>query len=378
MAVSRAEILKRLQAQHAAGKPIVGCGAGTGISAKMAEAGGCDLIIIYNSGRYRMAGRGSLAGLLSYGDANGIVVEMAAEVLPIVKNVPVLAGVNGTDPFRLMPVFLKQLKDIGFSGVQNFPTVGLIDGNFRANLEATGATLEGDLFAGNNLILGAPPPRNRRAARGWMLFPLTEADMKTRLADLRKIKNEEKLVQEVRKNSVRTTENFEVAPNTPSRWLEITELAAGRYRREIPLKDFKGLFEKYPTVWGLLVWEFDDGANPPAAISLKLPDASADAVFLWDVYQFLPTAVQPRLLLRLHRLMAPEARLLAIFQQEGSGATGQPHICRILDPRTVQMTPRSITRPLAGLSNRAVERDARFGLAHLLFEGSTLGLVASA
>jgi predicted TIM-barrel enzyme len=138
MSVSRAEILKRLQAQIAAGKPIVGCGAGTGISAKMAEAGGADLIIIYNSGRYRMAGRGSLAGLLSYGDANGIVVEMAAEVLPIVKNVPVLAGVNGTDPFRLMPVFLKQLKDIGFSGVQNFPTVGLIDGNFRANLEATG------------------------------------------------------------------------------------------------------------------------------------------------------------------------------------------------------------------------------------------------
>ena len=138
MAVSRTEILKRLQAQAAAGKPIVGCGAGTGLSAKMAEAGGCDLIIIYNSGRYRMAGRGSLAGLLSYGDANGIVVEMAAEVLPIVKHVPVLAGVNGTDPFRLMPVFLKQLKDTGFSGVQNFPTVGLIDGNFRANLEATG------------------------------------------------------------------------------------------------------------------------------------------------------------------------------------------------------------------------------------------------
>ncbi len=138
MAVSRAEVLKRLQAQNAAGKPIVGCGAGTGLSAKMAEAGGADLIIIYNSGRYRMAGRGSLAGLLSYGDANGIVVEMAAEVLPIVKNVPVLAGVNGTDPFRLMPVFVKQLKEIGFSGVQNFPTVGLIDGNFRANLEATG------------------------------------------------------------------------------------------------------------------------------------------------------------------------------------------------------------------------------------------------
>jgi predicted TIM-barrel enzyme len=136
--ISRSDLLKRLQAQVAAGKPIVGCGAGTGISAKMAEAGGTDLIIIYNSGRYRMAGRGSLAGLLSYGDANGIVVEMASEVLPVVKNVPVLAGVNGTDPFRLMPVFLKQLKEMGFDGVQNFPTVGLIDGNFRANLEATG------------------------------------------------------------------------------------------------------------------------------------------------------------------------------------------------------------------------------------------------
>jgi predicted TIM-barrel enzyme len=138
MAISRQEILKRLHAQAQAGKPIVGCGAGTGISAKMAEAGGADLIIIYNSGRYRMAGRGSLAGLMAYGDANAIVVEMAAEVLPVVKNTPVLAGVNGTDPFRLFPVFLKQLKEIGFSGVQNFPTVGLIDGNFRANLEGTG------------------------------------------------------------------------------------------------------------------------------------------------------------------------------------------------------------------------------------------------
>ncbi len=136
--ISRSEVIHRLRAQGEAGKPIVGCGAGTGISAKLAEAGGADLIIIYNSGRYRMAGRGSLAGLLSYGDANGIVVEMASEVLPVVKNVPVLAGVNGTDPFRLMPVFLKQLKEMGFDGVQNFPTVGLIDGNFRANLEATG------------------------------------------------------------------------------------------------------------------------------------------------------------------------------------------------------------------------------------------------
>src|SRR5512137_2561124 len=138
MAIPRAEILRRLNAQTAAGKPIVGCGAGTGISAKMAEAGGADLIIIYNSGRYRMAGRGSLAGLMPYGDANGIVVEMAAEVLPVVKDTPVQAGVCGTDPFRLMPVFLKQLKEIGFSGVQNFPTVGLIDGNFRKNIEATG------------------------------------------------------------------------------------------------------------------------------------------------------------------------------------------------------------------------------------------------
>jgi predicted TIM-barrel enzyme len=137
-AITRAEILRRLQAQQAAGKPIVGCGAGTGISAKLAEAGGADLIIIYNSGRYRMAGRGSLAGMMPYGDANGIVVDMASEVLPVVKDVPVLAGVCGTDPFRLMPVFLRQLKEIGFSGVQNFPTVGLIDGDFRKNLEATG------------------------------------------------------------------------------------------------------------------------------------------------------------------------------------------------------------------------------------------------
>ncbi|MFN8445567.1 MAG: phosphoenolpyruvate hydrolase family protein [Caldilineaceae bacterium] len=136
--ISRQEMIDLLQAQVAAGKPIVGCGAGTGISAKMAEAGGADMLIIYNSGRYRMAGRGSLAGTMPYGDANAIVVEMAAEVLPVVKRTPVLAGVCGTDPFRLMPVFLKQLKEIGFSGVQNFPTVGLIDGLYRQNLEATG------------------------------------------------------------------------------------------------------------------------------------------------------------------------------------------------------------------------------------------------
>jgi predicted TIM-barrel enzyme len=138
VAYTRKEVLARLEKQVKSGKPIVGCGAGTGISAKFAEAGGADLIIIYNSGRYRMAGRGSLAGLLAYGDANAIVEEMAAEVLPVVRGVPVLAGVNGTDPFRLMPVFLRHLKEIGFSGVQNFPTVGLIDGTFRANLEATG------------------------------------------------------------------------------------------------------------------------------------------------------------------------------------------------------------------------------------------------
>ncbi|MGC8879911.1 MAG: phosphoenolpyruvate hydrolase family protein [Anaerolineae bacterium] len=136
--VPRSEILQRLRAQVAAGRPIIGCGAGTGISAKCAEAGGADLIIIYNSGRFRMAGRGSMAGLLPYGDANAIVMEMAAEVLPVVQRAPVLAGVCGTDPFRIMPLFLRQLKEMGFSGVQNFPTVGLFEGNFRANLEATG------------------------------------------------------------------------------------------------------------------------------------------------------------------------------------------------------------------------------------------------
>lgn len=136
--MKRAEALKRLREQIAAGKPIIGAGAGTGLSAMSAEAGGADLIIIYNSGRYRMAGRGSLAGLLPYGDANAIVVEMAGEVLPVVRETPVLAGVCGTDPFRLMPVFLEELKRLGFSGVQNFPTVGLIDGKFRQNLEETG------------------------------------------------------------------------------------------------------------------------------------------------------------------------------------------------------------------------------------------------
>ena len=132
------EALARLRRTIADGGVIIGAGAGTGLSAKCAEAGGADLIIIYNSGRYRMAGRGSLAGCMPYGDANAIVVEMAGEVLPIVRDTPVLAGVCGTDPFRLMPVFLDELKRIGFAGVQNFPTVGLCDGQFRQNLEETG------------------------------------------------------------------------------------------------------------------------------------------------------------------------------------------------------------------------------------------------
>ncbi|MEU9023600.1 phosphoenolpyruvate hydrolase family protein [Actinomadura sp. NPDC048394] len=136
--MNRRTVLERLRASVAQGKPVIGAGAGTGLSAKCAEAGGVDLIIIYNSGRYRMAGRGSLAGLLPYGDANQIVVEMASEVLPVVRDTPVLAGVCGTDPFRVMPVFLDQLKAMGFAGVQNFPTVGLYDGVFRQNLEETG------------------------------------------------------------------------------------------------------------------------------------------------------------------------------------------------------------------------------------------------
>jgi len=136
--IPRAEILARLRAMIARGEPIVGGGAGTGLSARCEEAGGIDLIVIYNSGRYRMAGRGSLAGLMPYGDANAIVLEMAAEVLPVVRRTPVLAGVCGTDPFRRMEVFLDDLKRLGFAGVQNFPTVGLIDGLFRQNLEETG------------------------------------------------------------------------------------------------------------------------------------------------------------------------------------------------------------------------------------------------
>ena len=149
MTPSRKDILKRFRKMIAKGEPIIGGGAGTGLSAKCEEAGGIDLIVIYNSGRYRMAGRGSLAGLLAYGDANAIVVEMAAEVLPVVQHTPVLAGVNGTDPFRVMDVFLDELKRLGFAGVQNFPTVGLIDGTFRANLEETGMSygLEVDMIA---------------------------------------------------------------------------------------------------------------------------------------------------------------------------------------------------------------------------------------
>src|SRR3989440_10860284 len=144
----RQEILQRLRQQVAAGRPVVGGGAGTGLSAKCAELGGIDLIIIYNSGRFRMAGRGSLSGMMPYGDANQIVLDMACEVLPVVRRTPVLAGVCGTDPFRVMARFLRQIKDTGFSGVQNFPTVGLIDGTFRQGLEETdmGFELEVDMI----------------------------------------------------------------------------------------------------------------------------------------------------------------------------------------------------------------------------------------
>lgn len=147
--LSRASLLERFHAKIASGRPLIGGGAGTGLSAKCEEAGGLDLIVIYNSGRYRMAGRGSLAGLLAYGNANEIVCEMAHEVLPVVRHTPVLAGVNGTDPFMIPAQFFKRLIDLGFSGVQNFPTVGLIDGTFRANLEETGMgySLEVEMIA---------------------------------------------------------------------------------------------------------------------------------------------------------------------------------------------------------------------------------------
>ena len=149
MRFEREALMKTFHAMAARGEPIVGGGAGVGLSAKCEETGGIDLIVIYNSGRYRMAGRGSLAGLLAYGDANAIVIEMASEVLPVVNRTPVLAGVNGTDPFRDMDVFLDQIRAIGFAGVQNFPTVGLIDGVFRANLEETGMSyaLEVEMIA---------------------------------------------------------------------------------------------------------------------------------------------------------------------------------------------------------------------------------------
>jgi predicted TIM-barrel enzyme len=149
MRFERAALMDKFRAMVGRREPIIGGGAGTGLSAKFEEAGGIDLIVIYNSGRYRMAGRGSLAGLLAYGDANQIVMDMAAEVLPVVKHTPVLAGVNGTDPFRQMDVFLDQVKTAGFAGVQNFPTVGIIDGTFRANLEVTGMSygLEVDMIA---------------------------------------------------------------------------------------------------------------------------------------------------------------------------------------------------------------------------------------
>src|ERR1041385_801301 len=145
---TRREIPDRCREKVARGRPIVGGGAGTGLSAKCAEAGGIDLIIIYNSGRFRMAGRGSMSGMMPFGDANQIVMDMAREVLPVVKKTPVLAGVCGTDPFRIMKLFLKQVQAAGFSGVQNFPTVGLIDGNFRQNLEETdmGFGLEVDMI----------------------------------------------------------------------------------------------------------------------------------------------------------------------------------------------------------------------------------------
>jgi predicted TIM-barrel enzyme len=147
--IARQDLLARLHTKIAAGRPIIGGGAGTGLSAKCEEAGGIDLIVIYNSGRYRMAGRGSLAGLMAYGNANEIVCEMAHEVLPVVRRTPVLAGVNGTDPFMIADEFLRRLITLGFSGVQNFPTVGLIDGSFRANLEETGMGygLEVDMIA---------------------------------------------------------------------------------------------------------------------------------------------------------------------------------------------------------------------------------------
>jgi predicted TIM-barrel enzyme len=171
--IPRTEILKKFRAMIRRGQPIIGGGAGTGLSAKCEEAGGIDLIVIYNSGRYRMAGRGSLAGLMAYGNANEIVVEMAREVLPVVRSTPVLAGVNGTDPFLIQDLFLRRLAELGFSGVQNFPTVGLIDGTFRANLEETGMSygLEVDLIKAANALdlLTTPYVFNADEARAMTL-----------------------------------------------------------------------------------------------------------------------------------------------------------------------------------------------------------------
>src|SRR5438874_2435377 len=168
---SRQGILKRFRAKISRGQAIIGGGAGAGISAKCEEAGGIDLIVIYNSGKYRMAGRGSLSGLLAYGNANQVVMEMAPEVLTAVNRTPVLAGVNGTDPFMLRDYFLHQIKEIGFAGVQNFPTVGLIDGNFRANLEETGMSyrLEVEMIAAAHQLdlLTTPYAFNAQEAR-WM------------------------------------------------------------------------------------------------------------------------------------------------------------------------------------------------------------------
>jgi predicted TIM-barrel enzyme len=170
---TREQCLQRLHAELAAGRPIIGGGAGTGLSAKCAEAGGIDLIIIYNSGRFRMAGRGSLSGMMPYGDANQIVLDMAREVLPVVRHTPVLAGVCGTDPFRIMKLFLREIHAVGFSGVQNFPTVGLIDGLFRQGLEETGMGygLEVDLIREANQLglLTCPYVFNETEARDMAL-----------------------------------------------------------------------------------------------------------------------------------------------------------------------------------------------------------------
>jgi len=169
MAIPRKDILRKLHEQAKAGVPIIGGGAGTGISAKCEEAGGIDLLVLYNTGRYRMAGRVSITGLFAYGDANQIMMEMAGEVLPVVKHTPVLAGVNATDPFRLMPVFLRQVKKAGFSGVQNFPTVGLFDGKMRANMEATGLGYDKEVemirLAGEMDLLTTPYVFNENESR---------------------------------------------------------------------------------------------------------------------------------------------------------------------------------------------------------------------